>query len=186
MVNFQQSLANDKAAAALRAQEQDKYYQERLAQFEALPKDGPMGPFLHYIHNEPGDIQQRANNVIQSRPDFVQQFAQLLENEYTQEAMSYLMTELPNPPAELAAPAANAVRQLAARTAKSAAARPASYDDEYGYECRLGVQVADRFPAHSKLFVDPLKELLQAVAAPGDPKYARAGRHEIDAWLRRR
>jgi hypothetical protein len=184
-VNFQQSLANENAAAALRAQEQDQYYQERLAQFEALPKDGPLGPFLHFIHNEPGDIQQRANKVIQSRANFNPEFAQLLENEYTQEAMTYLITELPNPSAELAAPAANAVRQLASRTARSAAARPASYDDEYGYECRLGVQVADRFPAQSRLFIEPLQNLLQAVSAPGDPKYASAGRAEIRSWLRR-
>lgn len=184
-VSARDSMAHQQAAAEIQSKEDEERYRVRLAQFEALPKDGPLGPFLQYIHNEPGDIRERAKQVIHSRANFEQEFAALLGNEYTQEAMSYLITEMPEPSRSLAAPAAGAVARMAARTASSASQRPASYDDEYGYECRMGVQVAERFPAEASRFVQPLEDLLQAVTAPGDRRYASSGRIDVESWLKK-
>ncbi len=183
-IAMKDSFDREEAKAKERALENDAYYKQRLAELEALPKDGPMGPFLHYIHNEPGDIRQRASKAVQERPTFLADMAALLRNEWRQEAIVYMLAEMPNPPDELAPAAADAVKSLAADTVQQST-RGATYDDEFGYECRLSVQVADRFPKHAQLFAGPLKELLAGMKASPDKRVASAGRYEIEHWLKR-
>ena len=83
----------------------------------------------------------------------------------------------------MAPAAADGVRQLAAWL-KVRVGYGVSYDDEYGFECRLATEVAERFGKESAGFVEPMQLVLSAVESASDPRTASAGRHEVRRWLR--
>lgn len=56
--------------------------------------------------------------------------------------------------------------------------------DEYGFECRLATEVAERFGKESAVFVEPMQLVLSAVESASDPRTASAGRHEVRRWLK--
>ena len=160
-------------------------YEQAMAQLNAVPANAPVSAYLRFLHGQPGDISSKARHRIVSRPNYQNELAELLANpEWSREVLSYIRTEMMSPSPSMAPAAANAVRLLAEGMESQLAQDGVAVEEQFGFDCRLAIEIADRFPQQDHLFVEPMR-MLRATAT-AHPRAVSAGvRQELTDWLAR-
>jgi len=157
-----------------------------LAEMSALPPGTPVSAYLQYLNGRyPAEARAFARRHITMRPTYQTELAELLSNPaWSRQVLEFMRTDVPMPSSGLAPAAANAVHHVATQVQEVLSRSGVTVNEEFGFECRLALEIADRFPSRAHLFVEPVRAIQSAVSQ--HERAASAGvRQELREWLQR-
>lgn len=177
--------AGRSVAAVASAASPASAYEESLARLNAVPANAPVSAYLRFLSGQPGDISAKARYRIVSRPNYQNELTELLSSpEWSREVLRYIRTEMISPSPAMAPAAANAIRMLAENIDAQLSQNGLAYEEQFGFDCRLALEIADRFPQQDHLFLEPIRVLRSVLSS--HPRAVSAGaRQEVSDWLAR-
>jgi hypothetical protein len=157
-----------------------------LAEMNALPPGTPVSAYLQYLNGRyPAEVGVSARRHITMRPTYQNELAELLSDPaWSRQVLEFIRTDVPMPSSGLAPAAANAVHNVASQVQETLSRSGVAVNEEFGFECRLSLEISDRFPTQAHLFVEPIRAIQSAVSQ--HPRAVSMGvRQELREWLQR-